>query len=134
MGDHNNVDHDTHMEDDHEDINSGRNDQISESKRKREPSRRLKDRFVFNLEEVDHSAEDPDLRNYKEATDSFESEQWQQAMNEELDSTKKNEVWELVDLPNGRKPIGCKWVLCKKYKVNGTLDKFKARLVAKGYT
>ncbi|KAM2638476.1 hypothetical protein EV1_022841 [Malus domestica] len=66
--------------------------------------------------------------------DSFESEQWQQAMNEEQDSIKKNEVWELVDLPNGRKPIGCKWVLRKKYKSDGTLDKFKARLVAKGYT
>ncbi|KAM1963132.1 hypothetical protein ACFX16_023336 [Malus domestica] len=66
--------------------------------------------------------------------DSFESEQWQQAMNEEQDSIKKNEVWELVDLPNGRKPIGCKWVLRKKYKLDGTLDKFKARLVAKGYT
>ncbi|KAM2213096.1 hypothetical protein ACFX1S_023316 [Malus domestica] len=138
MGDHINVDHDIHMDDDHdiimEEINSGRNDQISGSKRKREPSRRLKDHFVFNLEEVDHSVGDPDPRNYKEAMDSFESEQWQQAMNEEQDSIKKNEVWELVDLPNGRKPIGCKWVLRKKYKLDGTLDKFKARLVAKGYT
>ncbi|KAM1500447.1 hypothetical protein ACFX10_023002 [Malus domestica] len=138
MGDHINVDHDIHMDDDHdiimEEINSGRNDQISGSKRKREPSRRLKDHFVFNLEEVDHSVGDPDPRNYKEAMDSFESEQWQQAMNEEQDSIKKNEVWELVDLPNGRKPIGCKWVLRKKYKSDGTLDKFKARLVAKGYT
>ncbi|KAM1189908.1 hypothetical protein ACFX2J_025523 [Malus domestica] len=108
MGDHINVDYDIHMDDDHdiimEDINSGRNDQISGSKRKREPSRRLKDHFVFNLEEVDHSVGDPDPRNYKEAMDSFE------------------------------KPIGCKWVLRKKYKSDGTLDKFKARLVAKGYT
>ena len=38
MGDHNNVHHDTHMDDNHdiimEDINSGRNDQIPGSKRK----------------------------------------------------------------------------------------------------
>ena len=55
-------------------------------------------------------------------------------MNEELNSIKKNEVWELVDLPDGRKPIGCKWILRKKYKSYGTLDKFKARIVVKGYT
>ncbi|KAM2867181.1 hypothetical protein COP2_023124 [Malus domestica] len=138
MSDHNNADLDTHMDDDHdiimEDINSGRNDQISRSQRKREPSRRLKDHFVFNLEEVDHLVGDPDPRNYKETMDSFEYEQWQQIMNEELDSIKKNKVWELVDLPDGRKPIGCKWVLCKKYKLDATLDKFKARLLAKGYT
>ena len=86
----------THTDDDHdiimEDINSGENDQISGSKRKKEPSRRLKEYFVFNLEEVDHSVRDPDPRNYKKTMDSFESEQWQQAMNEELDSIKKNEV------------------------------------------
>ncbi|CAN6695413.1 unnamed protein product [Malus baccata var. baccata] len=72
-------DHDIFMED----INSGRNDQISGSKRKREPSRRLKYHFVFNFEEVDHLVANPDSRNYKEAMDSFEYEQWQQAMNEE---------------------------------------------------
>uniref|UniRef100_A0A2N9J933 Uncharacterized protein n=1 Tax=Fagus sylvatica TaxID=28930 RepID=A0A2N9J933_FAGSY len=34
----------------------------------------------------------------------------------------------------GRKPVGCKWVLRKKYKADGSLDKYKARLVAKGFT
>ena len=37
-------------------------------------------------------------------------------------------------MPTGRIPIGCKWVLRKKYKVDGSLDKYKARLVAKGFT
>ena len=33
----------------------------------------------------------------------------------------------------GCKTIGCKWVLRKKLKPGGSIDKFKARLVAKGF-
>ena len=52
----------------------------------------------------------------------------------ELESSKKNDVWELTTLPNGRKAIGCKWVLRKKFKTDSSLEKYKARLVAKGFT
>ena len=45
-----------------------------------------------------------------------------------MDSMAKNQVWELVDLPLGRKPIGNKWVLKIKCKVDGSIDKYKARL------
>ncbi|KAL0461128.1 UNVERIFIED_CONTAM: Retrovirus-related Pol polyprotein from transposon TNT 1-94 [Sesamum latifolium] len=55
-------------------------------------------------------------------------------MKEEMSSMAKNNVWELVDLPAGRKTIGNKWVLKVKRKADGSIDKFKARLVAKGYT
>jgi hypothetical protein len=55
-------------------------------------------------------------------------------MYEELDSISKNKVWDLTKLPAGRKPVGCKWVLRKKYKIDEFLDKYKARLVAKGFT
>ena len=55
-------------------------------------------------------------------------------MKEELESIEKNKVWKLVDLPNRRKSIECKWVLKKKLKTDGSLDTYKARLVAKGYT
>jgi hypothetical protein len=46
----------------------------------------------------------------------------------------KNNVWELVDLPLGRKTIGNKWVVKVKRKANGSIDRYKARLLAKGYT
>lgn len=42
-----------------------------------------------------------------------------------------NKTWKLVDLSPGCKTIGCKWVLRKKLKSNGSIDKYKARLVAK---
>jgi hypothetical protein len=43
-------------------------------------------------------------------------------------------VWELVDLPNNRKPIGSKWIFKRKLNASGCVEKYKARLVAKGYT
>ena len=46
----------------------------------------------------------------------------------------KNNTWELVDLPAGKRPVGCKWVYTVKYKASGSLERYKARLMAKGYT
>ena len=50
-----------------------------------------------------------------------------------MDSLESNKTWHLADLPPGCKSIGCKWVLKKKLKPDGTIDKYKARLVAKGF-
>jgi hypothetical protein len=58
---------------------------------------------------------------------------WQTAM-QELEALQCNHTWDIIDLPNGKKPIGCKWVYRIKYKSDGTIDKFKARLVAKGFS
>uniref|UniRef100_A0A2N9G8K6 Reverse transcriptase Ty1/copia-type domain-containing protein n=1 Tax=Fagus sylvatica TaxID=28930 RepID=A0A2N9G8K6_FAGSY len=51
-----------------------------------------------------------------------------------MSSMDKNNVWELVDLPPGRKTIGNKWVLKVKRKADGSINRYNARLVAKGYT
>ncbi|RVW83369.1 Retrovirus-related Pol polyprotein from transposon TNT 1-94 [Vitis vinifera] len=59
---------------------------------------------------------------------------WKAAMNEKMKSLQKNETWELVECPPGKKPVGCRWIYTVKYKVNGSIEQFKARLVAKGYT
>ena len=44
-----------------------------------------------------------------------------------------NRTWKLIDIPLGCKTIGCKWVLRKNLKLDGSIDKFKARLVAKSF-
>ena len=41
---------------------------------------------------------------------------------------------ELVALPLGKSPIGCRWIYTVKVEPNGQVDQLKARLVAKGYT
>ena len=54
-------------------------------------------------------------------------------MKYELDSMYSNQVWDLVKVPNGIKPVGCKWVYKRKRGVDGKVETFKVRLVAKGY-
>eukprot|EP00253_Pinus_taeda_P012048 PITA_12048 len=49
-------------------------------------------------------------------------------------SLHKNEAWDLVESPAGRKPIGSKWVFKKKTNAEGKVEKYKARLVATGYS
>ena len=51
-----------------------------------------------------------------------------------MDSLDKNEAWNLVQLPAGRKVVGSKWLFKKKLNVEGKVDKYKSRLVAKGYS
>ena len=62
------------------------------------------------------------------------SKEWIKEMEEEMNSMKSNQDWDLVDLPRSRKTIGNKWVLNIKRKVDETINIYKARLVAKGYT
>ena len=70
--------------------------------------------------------------------ESFEEAQtcgkWRHAMKEELDALTKNETWEIVDMPEKKKPVGCKWVYKIKYRSDGSVERYKARLVAKGFT
>ncbi|GJR45813.1 putative ribonuclease H-like domain-containing protein [Tanacetum coccineum] len=59
---------------------------------------------------------------------------WIEAMQEELLQFKLQEVWTLVELPNGKRAIGTKWVFRNKNDERGIMIKNKARLVAQGYT
>ena len=51
-----------------------------------------------------------------------------------MQALKKNQTWELVSLPAGKQPVGCKWVYTVKQTPEGKVDHYKARLIAKGYT
>ena len=67
--------------------------------------------------------------NFRQALESSKSQEWIDAMNEEIKSMKDNDVWDLVPLPEGVKPIGK-----TKRDSKGDVERYKARLVAKGYT
>ena len=70
---------------------------------------------------------------FKEVMSSLETPYWKEDVNSEIESIMHNHTWELVDLPLGSTPLGCKWIFKRKMKTDGSIDKYKARLVAKGY-
>jgi len=54
------------------------------------------------------SITDDDRKNVKEELDSEVGKLWKEAMVDEMASLHKNEAWDLVELPTGRKLIGSK--------------------------
>ena len=55
-------------------------------------------------------------------------------MKAEIDSLHDNLVWDLVQLPEGRKSVGSKRVFKVNTNADGSVERCKARLVALGYS
>ncbi|GJS06587.1 putative RNA-directed DNA polymerase [Tanacetum coccineum] len=69
----------------------------------------------------------------RKVSEALEDGSWVEAMQEELLQFKLQQVWVLVDLPNGAKVIGTKWVYRNKKDERGVVVRNKARLVAQGH-
>ena len=63
-------------------------------------------------------------RNVKEE----EKDNLLEAMQKEMESLEKNDVWEPTELPEGRQPDGSKWVFKTKMDANGKIERGQARL------
>ncbi|CAK5270155.1 unnamed protein product [Mycena citricolor] len=61
-----------------------------------------------------------------------EPELWGEPMRDEMDQMKKKGVWELVDLPEGKRALDGMWVFNVKVDGAGAVVKRKARWVARG--
>ncbi|KAL4283189.1 hypothetical protein GQ457_16G015580 [Hibiscus cannabinus] len=59
--------------------------------------------------------------------------EWKATAMVEYTALMDNHTWELVELPPGKKAIGCKRLFRIKHNSNGTINRYKARLVAKGF-
>ena len=84
-----------------------------------------------DLVELDENNEDPII--YMDAMQRFDSDKWLEAMKSKIESMKINDVWTLVDPPEGVEPIGCKWVFKRKRGADGKVETYKAHFVAKSY-
>ena len=102
----------------------------------RERRSALPDDYIVFLQEheFDIGAVEDDLINFRQALESSKFQEWIDAMNEEIKSMKDNDVWDLVPLLEGAKPIGCKWIFKTKRDLKGDVERYKALFIAKGYT
>lgn len=55
-------------------------------------------------------------------------------MQQEIAALEDNASWTVMELPPGKKAIGCRWVCKIKYYADGQVERYKARLVSKGYS
>ena len=76
----------------------------------------------------------PELESAAEALSGKDRNKWKEAMASEMQSLKENGVYELVEIPKGKKVVKSKWVFKVKTDSEGNVDKLKARVVAKGYS
>nr|GEW95175.1 putative reverse transcriptase domain-containing protein [Tanacetum cinerariifolium] len=78
-------------------------------------TRRATDRLCLYIDAEEHELGDlGEPANYKAALLDSESKKWLDAMNVEMQSTKYNNVWVLVELPPNARTVGSKWLFNKK--------------------
>jgi len=95
----------------------------------------ISDDYLVYLQEHEYDLNNvDDPTTFEEVISSSHGDDWLNAMHDELASMAHNDVWDLVDLPLGCKPVGCKWVFKTKCSPDGKVERYKARLVAKGYS
>ncbi len=69
-----------------------------------------------------------------EALKSEERDSWAAATQQEIDSLKERDTWDLVELPRGRKVVDNTWVFKGKLGPTGEVLRYKARLCARGFS
>ena len=72
---------------------------------------------------------------YKSAMASTEADQWEAAVSSEKTFLGEHDAFKFIaqeEAPRHANMIDGKWVLQRKLKVDGSIDKHKARLVARG--
>ncbi|RVW21903.1 Retrovirus-related Pol polyprotein from transposon TNT 1-94 [Vitis vinifera] len=106
---------------------------LRRSQRVRRPA--ISDDYMVYLQEHEYDGYDAfDPVTYQEAIHCPQFISWKEAMDDEMNSMYMNGVWDLVELPHGCKPVGCKWVFKTKRDSSGKIERYKARLVVKGYS
>ncbi|XP_055524288.1 copia protein isoform X2 [Wyeomyia smithii] len=65
--------------------------------------------------------------------DAMKTAEWKNAMDAEMQSHFENQTWELIQLPEGKKVIGSKWIFKLKRNEICEVVKHKARLVGQGF-
>lgn len=75
----------------------------------------------------------PEPQSFEDAMRSEHAANWLRAAQDEIQSHRDNQTWDLVPAPPRRKILKNRWVWVVKYTAQGEIDRFKARLVIKGF-
>ena len=94
----------------HEEQTQQPQEQMTLRRSTRERRKVISDDYVVFLQEHEDkiSMMEDDPINFHQTIQISDSQKWIDAMNEEYKSMQDNDVWDLVPLPEGVKPIGCK--------------------------
>ena len=76
----------------------------------------------------------PEPKDWRDIKGRPDADKWLQAAHEEIMGLLENGTFTLERVPDGRTPIGCRWVFKLKRKPDGTVDCYKGRLVGKGFS
>ncbi|RVW17511.1 Retrovirus-related Pol polyprotein from transposon TNT 1-94 [Vitis vinifera] len=92
--------------------------------------------FAFQVaSDIIRNDEDPEPRNVEECRHRNDWPKWKEAIQAELNSLTKREVFgPVVQTPEDVKPVGYKWVFVRKRNENNEIIRYKARLVAQGFS
>jgi hypothetical protein len=79
---------------------------------------------------------EPAPKTYHAALKTPEAEQWTTAVNTETTALDSHQAMEFMPeaLPPEATVVNGRWLLSKKFKATGDMDKFKARFIAQGFT
>ena len=88
--------------------------------------------FAFHMAlDIIRNDENPEPQNVEECRNINDWLKWKEAMQIELNSLMKRDIFRLVvQTPKGVKPVEYKWVFVRKRNENNEIIRYKARLVA----
>lgn len=75
-----------------------------------------------------------DPESVEEAMSMDDAAMWWEAIQDELRSQEENGTWVLVDKPVGKNIVSSKMLFKKKFRADGSVERYKARLVARGFS
>lgn len=73
--------------------------------------------YAFTIAE--DNEEDTEPSSYKEVLKRKDQTKWEKAMDEKMDSLMKNKTWRLVQKPEDKNVVGCRWIYKKKEGIPG---------------
>ena len=95
--------------------------EIALKRSQRERKSAISDDYMVYLREYDFDIR-TDLVSFSQTIKSVDSIKWMDVMKDEMKSMDQNKVQDLIELPEGYKKVGSKWVFKTKHDSKGNIE------------